>query len=280
METYQLVNGVKIPKLGFGTWQLEEGDEAYNSIRAALDVGYTHIDTAQVYGNEPSVGRAIQDSGIAREDLFVTTKVWNDKETYQATLDSMEESLQKLQMDYVDLVLIHWPNPQPLRVDRQWVKRNAEVWKALEELYKEGKVKAIGVSNFMERHFDALLETATITPMINQILLAPGADLPELVKYYTDQDVLIQAYSPLGSGEMLDKEEIQAVAQEVDRTVPQVAIRWSLEHGYNPLPRSRNKDHIISNFQVFDFELSQSQMERLDAMEPAKEQPDPDHRPF
>lgn len=174
MEDYTLSNGLKIPKIGFGTWQIPEGDEAYNSVAYALEVGYRHVDTAQIYGNEVSVGRAIADSGLSREDIFLTTKVWNDKHSYDLAKESIDESLKKLGTDYLDLLLIHWPNPKALRENDAWKAGNAGAWKAMEEAYKEGKVKAIGVSNFMIHHLEALFETAEIKPHVNQVPLAPG----------------------------------------------------------------------------------------------------------
>lgn len=199
MTRYTFSNGVTVPKIGFGTWQIPDGEVTYGAVSYALEAGYRHIDTAQIYGNEASVGRAIADSGLAREDIFLTTKVWNDKIGYEDTLASVEESMQKLQVDYLDLLLIHWPNPKAVRDSIGWKERNAQVWKALEELYRAGKVKVIGVSNFMEHHLEALLETAEIIPMANQIMLAPGTPQSELVAYCKAKGILLEAYSPFGS---------------------------------------------------------------------------------
>ena len=183
METYTLSNGVTIPKIGFGTWQIAEGEEVYKSVSFALKAGYTHIDTAQIYGNEVSVGKAIADSEVARKDIFLTTKLWNDKHDYDLAKASIDESLERLGVDYLDLLLIHWPNPKALRENDAWKAGNAGAWKAMEEAYKDGKVRAIGVSNFMQHHLEALLETAEIVPHVNQILLAPGCAQEDLVAY-------------------------------------------------------------------------------------------------
>ena len=225
METYTLANGVAIPKIGFGTWQIAEGEEAYNSVSFALKAGYTHIDTAQIYGNEVSVGKAIADSNLAREDIFLTTKLWNDKHDYEFAKTSIDESLERLGVDYLDLLLIHWPNPKALRENDAWKSGNAGAWKAMEEAYKEGKVRAIGVSNFMQHHLEALLETAEIVPHVNQILLAPGCDQKDLVAYCQERDILLEAYSPLGTGGIFGNEDVEAVAERNGKSVAQVALR-------------------------------------------------------
>ena len=238
METYTLSNGVTIPKIGFGTWQIPEGEEAYNSVSFALKAGYTHIDTAQIYGNEVSVGKAIADSDVAREDIFLTTKLWNDKHDYELAKASIDESLERLGVDYLDLLLIHWPNPKALRENDAWKAGNAGAWKAMEEAYKDGKVRAIGVSNFMQHHLEALLETAEIVPHVNQVLLAPGCAQENLVAYCQERDILLEAYSPLGTGSIFGNEDVEAVAERNGKSVAQVALRWSLQKGFLPLPKS------------------------------------------
>lgn len=276
MEDYTLSNGLKIPKIGFGTWQIPEGDEAYNSVAYALEVGYRHVDTAQIYGNEVSVGRAIADSGLSREDIFLTTKVWNDKHSYDLAKESIDESLKKLGTDYLDLLLIHWPNPKALRENDAWKAGNAGAWKAMEEAYKEGKVKAIGVSNFMIHHLEALFETAEIKPHVNQVLLAPGCPQEELTAFCNEHDILLEAYSPLGTGSIFSNETAKEVAESNNKSVAQVALRWSLQKGFLPLPKSVTPKNIKANLDIFDFTLSDEDMAKLDSLQGVKAQEDPD----
>lgn len=278
MEHYTLSNGVQIPKIGFGTWQIPDGEEAYNSVAHALKVGYNHVDTAQIYGNEVSVGKAIADSDLAREEIFLTTKVWNDKHDYELAKASIDESLEKLGVDYVDLLLIHWPNPEPIR--DHWKEGNAGAWKAMEEAYKEGKVRAIGVSNFMIHHLEALFETTEIKPHVNQVLLAPGCPQDELVTFCEDHDILLEAYSPLGTGTIFSNDVAKEVAEANGKSVAQVALRWSLQKGFLPLPKSVTPKNIEANLDIFDFELSAEDVAKLDTIEGVKAQIDPDTTNF
>ena len=268
METYTLSNGVTIPKIGFGTWQIPEGEEAYNSVSFALKAGYTHIDTAQIYGNEVSVGKAIADSDVAREDLFLTTKLWNDKHDYDLAKASIDESLERLGVDYLDLFLMNKSDPAAATI--------AGAWKAMEEAYKEGKVRAIGVSNFMQHHLEALFETAEIVPHVNQILLAPGCTQEDLVAYCRERDILLEAYSPLGTGSIFGNEDVEAVAERNGKSVAQVALRWSLQKGFLPLPKSVTPKNIEANLDIFDFDLSEEDMAVLDKIQGIKTQVDPD----
>jgi len=263
--TYTLANGVQIPVLGFGTWQTPDGDTAIKSVKAALEAGYRHIDTAQAYQNEASVGTAIQESGVARQDLFLTTKIWNANHSYDLTMQSLEESLQKLQTDYVDLLLIHWPNPIDFRDN--WEAANAETWRAMEELYNAGKAKAIGVSNFRAHHLEALKKTAKVQPMVNQIFLAPGELEAETVQYSRDNGMLLEAYSPLGTGKIFDVPEMKTLAAKYQRSIPQIALRWSLQHGFLPLPKSVHANYIQENTQLFDFELTPEDMQTIDQLD-------------
>ncbi|MGT2923808.1 aldo/keto reductase [Streptococcus caviae] len=280
MEVYTLNNGVEIPKIGFGTWQIPEGDEAYNSVRHALKVGYRHVDTAQAYGNEVSVGKAIADSGLARSDIFLTTKVWNDKHDYELAKASIEESLEKLGVDYLDLLLIHWPNPKALRENDAWKAGNAGAWKAMEEAYKAGKVRAIGVSNFMIHHLEALFETAEVKPHVNQILLAPGCVQEELVSFCRDNDILLEAYSPLGTGTIFGNLVVEEIADKYDKSAAQVALRWSLQKGFLPLPKSVTPKNIEANLHIFDFDLDEEDIRKLDRLEGIKTQQNPDQVGF
>lgn len=261
MNTYRLTNGIDIPSVGFGTWQTPDGEVAVQSVRCALESGYTHIDTAQAYGNEESVGKAIRLSGVPRKDLFITTKLWNANHSYDLTMRSFDESMNKLGLDYLDLFLIHWPNPLAFR-DR-WEQANAESWKAMEELYEAGKIRAIGISNFRSHHMDALLKTAKITPMVNQIRLCPGDTQDETVAYCREHQMVIEAYSPLGTGRIFDVPEMQTLAKKYNRSIAQICIRWSLQRGYLPLPKSVTPARIQENLHVFDFELSEDDVQLI-----------------
>ena len=276
MEQYQLSNGVNIPKIGFGTWQIPEGEEVYKSVTHALKVGYRHVDTAQIYRNEVGVGQAIADSDLAREDIFLTTKIWNDKHDYDLAKASIEESLEKLGVDYVDLLLIHWPNPKAQREQDAWKAGNAATWKAMEEAYRAGKVRAIGVSNFMIHHLEALLETADIKPHVNQVLLAPGCPQEDLVSFCRQHEILLEAYSPLGTGSIFDNPVVQNLAAKYGKSIAQVALRWSLQKGFLPLPKSVTPNNIEANLQIFDFELSADDVDKLDKLEGIKSQKNPD----
>ncbi len=280
MEAYTLINGVHIPKIGFGTWKLADGDEAYKSVSYALEVGYRHVDTAQYYGNEVSVGRAIADSPIKREELFITTKIWNDKHSYDEAKQSVEESLAKLKLNYLDLLLIHWPNPKALRENDAWKTRNADVWRAMEDLYQAGKVRAIGVSNFMIHHLEPLLEVATVKPMVNQVLLAPGCSQEELVAFCRQNEMILEAYSPLGTGSIFDNQTAQDLANKYNKTVAQIALRWSLQKGFLPLPKSATPKNILQNLAIFDFDLTEDDILKLDKIENVKSQGNPDETAF
>lgn len=261
-DTYTLNNGVKIPIIGFGTWQTPDGDIAKHAVEVALNAGYRHIDTAAAYGNEKSVGQAIKNSGINRHDLFITTKLWNADHGYQSTKAAIDRSLQNLKVDYLDLYLIHWPNPVAMR--DHWAEANAESWRAMEEAVQAGKIRAIGVSNFRKRHLDELLKTAEIKPVVNQIMLNPSDLQPDVVKVNNKLGLLSEAYSPLGTGGLLGNETVKEIASEVGKSPAQVLIRWSLEHGFLPLPKSVHDKYIQANVEVFDFNLNSEQMNRLD----------------
>ena len=215
MKAYPLNNGVSIPVLGFGTWKAENGDVAYQAVLEALKAGYRHIDTAAIYKNEESVGRAIRDSGIPRQEIFVTTKLWNTNHSYDEARQAFEESMEKLGLDYLDLYLIHWPNPKPLRENDEWKTRNAEVWRAMEDLYKEGKIRAIGVSNFLPHHLDALLETARVIPAVNQVRLAPGVYQEAVVAYCKEKEILLEAWGPLGKESCLIRKKSKKLLQSM-----------------------------------------------------------------
>lgn len=267
MNTYQLNNGVKIPVLGFGTFKAKDGEEAYRAVLEALKAGYRHIDTAAIYQNEESVGQAIKDSGVPREELFVTTKLWNSQQTYEQARQAFEESLENLGLEYLDLYLIHWPNPKPLRENDQWKIRNAEVWRAMEDLYQEGKIRAIGVSNFLPHHLDALLETAKILPAVNQVRLAPGVYQEKVVAYCREKGILLEAWGPFGQGELFDSKEVQEIATNHGKSVAQIALAWSLAEGFLPLPKSVTASRIQANLDCFGIELSHEEREILKAID-------------
>ena len=263
MKSYTLNNGVSIPVLGFGTWKAENGEVAYQAVLEALKAGYRHIDTAAIYQNEESVGRAIRDSGIPRQEIFVTTKLWNTNHSYEEARQAFEESMEKLGLDYLDLYLIHWPNPKPLRENEAWKTRNADVWRAMEDLYQEGKIRAIGVSNFLPHHLDALLETARIIPAVNQVRLAPGVYQEEVVDYRREKGILLEAWGPFGQGELFEKKEVQEIAAKYGKSVAQIALAWSLVEGFLPLPKSVTASRIQSNLDCFEIELSKEEREIL-----------------
>lgn len=263
-DTYTLANDVQIPCIGFGTWQTPDGETAINSVKAALKAGYRHIDTAACYGNEASVGQAIKESGVPREEIFVTSKVWNTERGYEKTLAAFETTMAKLDLDYVDLYLIHWP--AAANQFENWKEINAQTWRALEELYIEGKVKAIGVSNFLPHHLEALLEGVKVVPMVNQIEYHPGFMQAESVDFCRAHNILVEAWSPLGTGNVLNNKTLIMMAQKYSKTVAQICIRWVLQHGLLPLPKSITESRIIENTEVFDFEIKDEDMAIIDAI--------------
>jgi len=260
-DTYTLSNGVRIPCVGFGTWQVADGLEAVDAVTSALEAGYRHIDTAQGYYNEESVGKAVRQSGVNRADIFITSKLENGVRGYQETLDAFDKSLDRLGTDYMDLFLIHWPVPSKFR--ENWQQMNAQTWKAMEELYQNRRVRALGISNFRRHHIDELLKTAAVGPMVNQIRLCPGDTQDDTVNYSREKGMLLEAYSPLGVGDVLQVPEMKEIAEKYGRSVAQVAIRWSLQRGYLPLPKSVTPARIRENARVFDFELSPQDVERI-----------------
>ncbi|MBU1145751.1 MAG: aldo/keto reductase [Firmicutes bacterium] len=267
-QNYQLQNGISIPSIGFGTWQIPNGEMAYNATLEALKIGYRHIDTAAAYQNEESVGKAIKDSGLKREEVFITSKLRADMKGYQVALDEFDKTINKLGVDYLDLYLIHAPKPWGKEGDGiEYNNLNVETWKAFIKLYQEGKIRAIGVSNFRPEHLIPLVEETRFAPHINQIYLCPGALQTETVLYAKNYDILIEAYSPFATGRLFKVEQIHEIAKKYNRSAAQLAIRWSLQHGFLPLPKSVTPARIESNFDVFDFEISEEDMMIIDHLE-------------
>jgi diketogulonate reductase-like aldo/keto reductase len=251
----RLNNGVEIPYLGLGTYQLK-GKAAHTPVMEALRLGYRHIDTARIYKNEEVVGQAIHDSGIPREELFITTKLWNEDQGYDSTLRALEKSLAALKLDYLDLYLIHWPVP----------KKRLESWKALTEIYQQKKARAVGVSNFEIRHLEELLSSSDLVPAINQIEIHPFLYDRELIQYCESKTIEVEAYSPLTKGRRIHDPSITTIARKHGKTPAQVFIRWCLEHDWIVLPKSRRLERIKENSEVFDFSLSQEDLQELDSL--------------
>ncbi|GKX27936.1 glyoxal reductase [Vallitalea longa] len=274
MLKLNLNNGVTIPQLGFGTFRAEI-EEAYNSVKCALENGYRHIDTAAAYGNEQGVGRAIKDSGIDRSEIFVTSKLWNDDQGYEGTKKAFYDSMEKLQLDYIDLYLIHWP--------KSYEKTRAS-WRAMEELYEEGKICAIGVSNFNIHHLDDLIKNAKILPAVNQVECHVGLQNRVLQEYCNKFGIYLEAYAPLMSNrisELLSNEDMIEIAKKYKKTVPQVAIRFLLQKNIIPLPKSSTPARIVSNRDVFDFSLAEEDMKTISGLNNGiKIFPEPDNIDF
>lgn len=264
-EFFELSNGLKIPKVGLGTW-LIDNDKVEEVVECALEAGYRHIDTAQAYGNEEGVGKAIRKSNIARQDLFITSKIAAEAKTYQEAYDSINETLNKMGLDYLDLMIIHSPQPwQEFRDDNRYFKENKEVWKALETAYQEGKVKAIGVSNFLKDNLENILTSCQIKPMVNQILTHISNTKTELIKFCKENDILVEAYSPIAHGAILKNENIIAMANKYNVSVARLCIRYIIQLGLVALPKASSKEHLIDNLKV-DFEISEEDMEVLKAI--------------
>ncbi|MCI4168593.1 glyoxal/methylglyoxal reductase [Bacillus spizizenii] len=255
-DTVKLHNGVEMPWFGLGVFKVENGSEATESVKAAIKNGYRSIDTAAVYKNEEGVGIGIKESGVAREELFITSKVWNEDQGYETTLAAFEKSLERLQLDYLDLYLIHWPGKDKYK----------DTWRALEKLYKDGKIRAIGVSNFQVHHLEELLKDAEIKPMVNQVEFHPRLTQKELRDYCKEQGIQLEAWSPLMQGQLLDNEVLAQIAEKHNKSVAQVILRWDLQHEVVTIPKSIKEHRIIENADIFDFELSQEDMDKIDAL--------------
>jgi diketogulonate reductase-like aldo/keto reductase len=269
--TVTLSNQVEMPYFGLGVFQSEEGEEVMNAVKWAIEAGYRHVDTAALYRNERGVGQAVRESGIDRKEIFVTSKVWNSDQGYDQTLKAFETSLNKLGFDYLDLFLIHWP-----------VKgKYKETWKALEKLYHDGKVRAIGVSNFMQHHLEDLMQDAEIMPMVNQVEFHPRLVQQELVDFCLKNNIRHEAWSPLMQGRILDLPKIKAIADKYGKSTAQVILRWDLQKGVITIPKSARKERILSNADIFDFSLDAEEMETLDSLDKGERNgPDPNNFDF
>ena len=262
-KTFTLSNGYDMPGVGFGTWKSKDGEDAYNSIIEAFKAGYRHVDTAAMYRNEASVGKAVRECGLKREDIFVTSKVWNKNRGYEKTMAAFEKTLATMELDYLDLYLIHWP-AIPLQFE-DWDQINLDTWRALTDLYKAGKIKAIGVANFYPKHLESLMKTE-VPPMVNQIEYHPGYTQDEVVKYCQENGIVVQGWSPLGNGAVLGSEFLAEMAAKYNKSVAQICLRFAVQNGIVPLPKSVTPERIAANLDIYDFELSEEDMAAIAAM--------------
>ncbi|MBE5818459.1 MAG: aldo/keto reductase [Clostridiales bacterium] len=277
-DCYTLSNGVKIPCIGFGTWKLLE-DECVNAVKTAIECGYRHIDTATAYRNEKSVALGIRQSGIKREDIFITDKLWNSSKGYEETLKAFKKSLGFMNLEYLDLYLIHWPRSKKHFDD--YVELNNSTWKAFETLYKDGYVRAIGVSNFEEHHLVPLMDSASIAPMVNQIELSPQFRQDDVVEFCRSNNILVEAYSPLTRANALESPLLASVANKHNCSPAQICLAWSLKNGYLPLPKSSHRDRIIQNTHIFNITLDdEDEQTLLGLTELGRIVADPDDPPF
>ena len=263
MRTMKLNNGVTIPSIGYGTWQSPDSEITVEGVKTAVSVGYRHIDAAAVYGNEQNVGKGIAECGIPREELFITSKVWNTERGYEKTLAAFEKTIKDLGVSYLDLYLIHWPAAS--HMFDNWEEINLETWRAMTDLYKAGKIRAIGVSNFKPHHLKALMETE-IKPMVNQIEFHPGLLQKDTISFCRENGILTEGWSPLGTGRMLNNPVLMEIAEKYGRTPAQICIRWCIQHNVLPLPKSVTPSRIKENLKVFDFGIDTEDMERIDAL--------------
>lgn len=259
-----LSNGVEIPRVGYGTYQIHAGEETITSICKAFEAGYRHIDTAAVYGNELSIGKAVKQCDIPREELFIASKLWNTNRGYENTLSAFDKTLKRLKLDYLDLYLIHWPAASGSYDN--WREINCDTWRAFERIYKNGQAKAIGVCNFTVKYLNELIETTDIAPIVNQIEYHPGQMQIETVDYCRSNNIDVEAWSPLGTGKMLDNAMLKAIAQKYDKSVAQICVRWCLQNGVIPLVKSVNELRMSQNIKVFNFEISSGDMQTINNM--------------
>ncbi|PKA98344.1 diketogulonate reductase-like aldo/keto reductase [Flavobacteriaceae bacterium MAR_2009_75] len=269
--TFTLNNGVEMPYFGLGTYQADNNQEVVDAVKFALDHGYRHIDTAAVYKNEEGVGRAIKESAVAREDIFLTTKVWNSDQGYESTLKAFDASLERLATDYVDLYLVHWPV----------VEKYKDTWKALEELYKQKRIRAIGVSNFLQHHLEDLLQSVEIVPMVNQMEFHPYLVQQDLLNFCADKGIQYEAWSPFLQGKLFELDITKDLEEKYSKSAAQIILRWNLQKGVVTIPKSVHKNRIASNSEIFDFELDDDEVAYLDSLHKGERTgPDPDNFDF
>ncbi|KML33657.1 aldo/keto reductase [Rossellomorea marisflavi] len=274
-KSITLNNGVQMPEIGYGVFRVEEGKDLEKAVETAIRIGYRSIDTAAIYQNEKSVGKGVQnaiDAGlVTREELFITSKVWNDGLSYDETIQAYNDTLERLGLEYLDLYLIHWPGQN----------KYMEPWKALEALYKEGRIKSIGVSNFQVSHLEHLLETAEVKPVINQIEFHPKLVQEDVRAFCEKHDIQVEAWSPLMNAELLNHETVNEIAESLGKSAAQVILRWDLQHGIVTIPKSMTESRIKENIDIYDFELTEEQVKTLDALDEHKRiGPDPDQFDF
>ncbi|MDR2039199.1 MAG: aldo/keto reductase [Bacteroidales bacterium] len=256
MLTITLNNGIKMPMLGFGTFKVPDGETTIQSVKTALNLGYRHIDTAAVYQNERGVGEGIRQSGLDRKDIFLTSKLWNSDQGYDSTLKAFDATLQRLGFDYLDLYLIHWPKPL-----------NKETWRAMEKLYKEKRIRSIGVSNFHIHHLEDLLSDCEIKPMVNQIEFHPRLVQPSLLDFCRKQQIQFEAWSPLMQGKIFSIPLLKELAQKYQKSVSQIVLRWDIQMGVVTIPKSTHTERIKENMEIFDFEISQEDMDAISQLD-------------
>ncbi len=269
--TIELANGTQMPYFGLGVFLSKEGNVVEQAVKMAIEAGYRHIDTASIYKNEKGVGRAIKASSITRKDIFITSKVWNTDQGYDKTIKAFNDSLRRLQTDYLDLYLIHWPVPGKF----------SDTWRAMEELYEQGKIKAIGVSNFHQHHLEELLSSCKVKPMVNQIEFHPRLVQTSLFEYCKKENIRLEAWSPIMRGKVNDIEILVDLAQKYKKTPAQIVLRWDLQKGIITIPKSVRKERIIENAAIFDFELSEDEIKTIDNLNRDERLgPDPDKFEF
>ncbi|MBC5627808.1 aldo/keto reductase [Clostridium sp. NSJ-6] len=251
----KLSNGVNMSSIGFGTYKLGEEQDVIDRVKLALEIGYRQIDTASFYGNEEGVGKGIAQSGVDRKDIFLVTKLWNDDHGYEETINAFNKSIKKLGIDYLDLYLIHWPN-----------KLNSETWRAFEDLYKEGKVRAIGVCNFKIGHLEELKKIAKIMPMVNQIEIHPCKTQKDIIEYCKENNIQVVAWGPIMRGKIFSLPLMLDLAEKYNKSIAQITLRWHIQNGVIPIPKSSNEERIKANIDIFDFNLSNEDMKKIDSL--------------